>query len=146
MQAKSYCGFCGSELVEYLGFGIKSGDGEWYCTKCEKSDGVPEEVEPDDDLTPPGDYKWGLDGPFVSGTVVSWDVERHTTSFFLIWVLTVNLINVVDIDPNQPVYYKGKEFIITEYTHSISSIGGCATKVVAKHSELLKTGSLIKTA
>ena len=59
-------------MSEYLGFGIKAGDGDWYCKTCEQSDGVPEEVDPDEDITPHHGISWPPDWDFNSSIFKAW--------------------------------------------------------------------------
>jgi hypothetical protein len=61
-----YCGDCGNMLTEYLGLYGKPGEGEWYCKACEQSDGVPIEVDPDEDITPHRGISWPPDWDFGS--------------------------------------------------------------------------------
>ena len=57
-----FCQVCNTQITEYLGLGKKQGEGEWFCTKCDKSiaDIVAEYEEAEEDA---GSFYPGISWP-----------------------------------------------------------------------------------
>ena len=51
LQFCDTCDVCGQELTEYVGFGIKAGEGDWYCKRCESGEELCIELD-SDNVTP----------------------------------------------------------------------------------------------